>query len=339
MTDATLELDFRAQVRAANPFVIGPHQQTDDPGWQESVFLCWHDRSAGVGGFQRIGFEPNRGTCNQQTAAYSSDGTRFRSVNHLLPYRAADRGREAFHANGTTCRFEGDSETRWIVDHGDDYRCNLLLTDIYPYTPMYATEHGRARDWAVDSEEADGFVPAHWETSARIRGELTLAGRDYHIDGFAHRDQSFGFRDWKIIRSHRAFVGTFGEAFNFSILSWHTNTDAYAGYGMVLRDGVEEWTDDVELVTQMAADGVTVYGGQATLRMPSGEVIVIDAKAHASIMLSNYEYFGVDTNCQVSVGGLSGGYGDFEVSNNPYDGRRYPTFAIGTTLENGLFLP
>ena len=73
--------------------------------------------------------------------------------------------------------------------------------------------------------------------------------------------------------------------------------------------------------------------------MPSGEQIVIDAKAHASIMLPNYEYFGVDTNCEITVGDLTGGYGDFEISNNPFDGRRYPTFATGTTLENGLFLP
>ena len=46
----------------------------------------------------------------------------------------------------------------------------VLLEDIYPYTPLYATEQGRARDWAVDPEDADAFVPAHWETSARIRG-------------------------------------------------------------------------------------------------------------------------------------------------------------------------
>ena len=95
-------------------------------------------------GWQRIGFEPNRNICNQQTAAYAADGVRFRQVNHFLPFSDADRTREAFHANGTTtCRFESDSETRWIVDFGDDYRCNLLLEDIYPFDgrryPTFAT--------------------------------------------------------------------------------------------------------------------------------------------------------------------------------------------------------
>ena len=57
---------------------------------------------------------------------------------------AGRRAREAFHANGTTtCRFESDGETRWIVDFGDDYRCNLLLEDIYPFDgrryPTFAT--------------------------------------------------------------------------------------------------------------------------------------------------------------------------------------------------------
>ena len=102
---------------------------------------------------------------------------------------------------------------------------------------------------------------------------------------------------------------------------------------------VEEWTDDVSIVVHLDPDGLTVHGGLATLRMPSGEVLRIEARAHASVLLPNYEYFGVDTNCEISCGELRGGFADLEVSNNPFEGRRYPTFATGTTLQNGLFLP
>lgn len=334
-TDMT---EFRAAVLAANPFVPGPHQPNDNERWQESVFMIWHDLENGVGGMQRVGFEPNAGTSNQQTAAYTTKGVRFRQVNHFIPYEDANRSAERFHANGTTsCYFEGD--TRWVVDFGEAYRADLQLEDIYPYTPLYAAEEGKARDWAVDPSDAGAFLPAHWEASSRITGEVTLAGERYDVNGFAHRDQSYGFRDWTIIRSHRAMVGTFGPEFNFSVLIWHTSTDAYAGYGFLMRDGVEEWTSDVDIVVQMAPDGLTVHGGVCTLKMPSGEVLTINAVAHASIMLPNYEYFGVDTNCVISCGEFEHGFADLEVSNNPFDGRRYPTFSTGTTLENGLFLP
>jgi hypothetical protein len=327
-------IEYRDAIVAAHPYRPGPHDSGDSDFFQESVFLCWADHRAGVGGFQRIGQEVNRGLTNQWTAAYGPGGVRFRALDPEVSLREEWRNDDFFRVEDkSTCYFAGDS--RWEVRH-PDYEADLELHDLYPFTPFYAVGKDSASDWATDARAAEEFVPRHWEAASRLTGRIRLAGETTEVEGFAIRDHSFGFRDWAMIRNHRAFVGTFGPAMSFSCLTFHTADDSLSCYGYVNRNGTEEWTDDTEIVVRVFADGITLAGGTATLRMPSGETIEIEARTRACFMLPHREYMAVDHSVEISCGELSGGYGDLEVMINPFDGRRRPTFTLGAVIADGL---
>jgi hypothetical protein len=331
------EVEYRDAIVAAHPYVPGPHDPGDSEFFQESVFLCWADHETGFGGFQRIGQEVNRGLSNQWTAAYGPDGTSFRDLDPELELRDEWRTEEYFKGGEkTTCYFEGDS--RWEV-RTPEYEADLELHDLYPFTPFYAAGKNKATDWAEGAHSTEEFQPRHWEAASRITGRVKLSGKPYEIDGYAIRDHSFGFRDWTIIRNHRAFVGTFGPAMSFSCLVWQKSDDSFNCYAYVNRDGEEEWTDDADIAVIAGVDGITLRGGEAVFRMPSGEEIRVTAKPRAAIQLPHREYMAVDHSCEISCGDLTGGYGDLEVMINPFDGRRYPTASQGAVISDGLHRP
>src|ERR1700724_1144719 len=74
---------------------------TADEWWQDSAFLVWHAREAGIGGVTRIGHEPNHagGIAALWFGVMTTDGVRYRrnTVNQL---GRADRPDEGFGALG-----------------------------------------------------------------------------------------------------------------------------------------------------------------------------------------------------------------------------------------------
>src|SRR5208282_385707 len=56
--DATLSASADNQIRFSE-HDEGPHASSEHPLWQESVLLHWYDQRQGIGGWHRIGHEPN----------------------------------------------------------------------------------------------------------------------------------------------------------------------------------------------------------------------------------------------------------------------------------------
>ncbi|OBH11059.1 hypothetical protein [Mycobacterium sp. E1747] len=319
---------------AAHPYVRGPHDPGASEFFQESVFLCWADHERGYGGLQRIGQEVNRGLTNQWTAVYGPGGVAFRSLDSFVPLEEGWRTDESFQVHDKSkYYFAGDSG--WEI-RTPEFQADYQLHDLYPFTPFYAVGNDTSSDWATEAKEADEFVPRHWEAASRITGTLTLLGTEVNIDGYAVRDHSFGFRDWSMIRNHRAMVGTFGPQLSFSCLVWHTSDDAYSAYGYINRNGVEEWTDDATITVEVLPDGITLPHGRCEMRFPSGETVSIESHTRGAFLMPHREYIAVDHLCEITCGQLSGGYADLEASINPFDGRRYPTFSLGTVIADGI---
>jgi hypothetical protein len=331
MTAAT---QYRDSIVEAHPYVPGRHDPGDSEYFQESVFLCWADHERGYGGVQRIGQEVNRGLTNQWTGVYGPDGVSFRCLDSFVTMQDRWRNDEYFQVlDKSKCFFEGDS--RWEIRH-PEFQADYQLHDLYPLTPFYAVGKTTSSDWATDAKEAAGFVPRHWEAASKITGTLTLLGTKVAIEGYAVRDHSFGFRDWSMIRNHRAMVGTFGPQMSFSCLVWHTYDDSFSSYGYVNRNGLEEWTNDATIRVEVLPDGITLPHGECEMRMPSGETIVVRATKRGAFLMPHREFMAVDHLCEIAWGDLTGGYCDLEVSINPFDGRRYPTFSLGAVIADGV---
>jgi hypothetical protein len=83
----------------------GPHPCSDHPQWQESVLLHWYDRRQGIGGWHRVGHEPNNQGGRAALWSYIFDraGWQYRRCRDL-PLTGDDRMANGFGA-GPSLKF------------------------------------------------------------------------------------------------------------------------------------------------------------------------------------------------------------------------------------------
>jgi hypothetical protein len=67
------------------------HAPNDDATWQESHLLVWYDASAGVGGFHRLGHEPNTGRASSLMGIVTKHGVRYRQVQDDIELKPGHR--------------------------------------------------------------------------------------------------------------------------------------------------------------------------------------------------------------------------------------------------------
>src|ERR1700756_1771292 len=68
-----------------------PHPDGTEPDWQESVLFTWFDERAGLGGFYRLGHEPQHRLGNCCFGVFSTSGERFRWNVSGAPLLCDDR--------------------------------------------------------------------------------------------------------------------------------------------------------------------------------------------------------------------------------------------------------
>ena len=84
------------------------------------------------------------------------------------------------------------------------------------------------------------------EQGGRVKGRLKFRGRTIELDAAAHRDHSWGTRDWKAMVGYRWFVGQVGT--DISLHFWHLNALGQTHLrGYVVKDGLMAEIDDIDL--------------------------------------------------------------------------------------------
>ncbi|ORA62995.1 propanediol utilization protein [Mycobacteroides franklinii] len=301
---------------------------TDDADWQESVFVHWYDRNAGIGGVSRIGHEPNRpggGRSALQCFVATGRGIRFRRNDFQLPFVEASTPR-GFRAGGS----------QWHVDSGaprlviDEPGCSVDLTmdNFYPLTDFFPSASSMAQDFAKD----------HYETSGRIRGMARIDGRSFEVDGMYHRDHSWGVRKTMTLKSHRWISGTFGPDLSFGSILWHASDESLVKVGYLVRDGEIHYATDVDAITYLEPDGLTHRGGEVTWSMPDGEVLTLQADVMDAVVAHLHNVYYVDSICDVRHPTTDQRWGicDFEISNNARLGTSPALTAINAALDEGI---
>jgi hypothetical protein len=298
-----------------------PHDPGPDPAWQESVFLHWFDPKVGIGGIHRIGHEPAAGVTALWCGVVAEDGTRFRRSG-TVPYRGEDRLVDGFAA-GPGQQLTFDPRPRLRVKE-DGCELDLLVTDFYPRTDFFPSEGTISED----------FAGHHYEASGRVTGIAVVAGKTYEIDGFGHRDHSWGPRRWDTLLTHRWVSGTFGPMLSFGSVAWHGTDGSLLRVGYLVRDGEIAYAD-VDVVVHMEADGMTHRGGEVTWRTADGGVLTLRPRAVDGVLSEHRGVACVDTLCRVEHDGMVGAC-DFEISTNPRNGRGPVLTALLAVAEDGL---
>jgi hypothetical protein len=304
-----------------------PHPIVEgDPFWQESVFIGWRDATRPIGGIFRLGHEPNwqgRGRAPVWFGVHAGD-KRFREVVPDGPLDVVADRKGPGLAAGDSYSFFWDGGPRI---HGRRPGVELVLEveDLYPRTDFFAKQGTLSED----------FAAGHFEASGRAVGRLTLDGEHHEIDGWCHRDHSWGPRRWETLLTHRWVSGSAGPALSFGSISWHGLDGTLARFGYVVRNGEVSIADTVDFTVHLAEDGLTHTGGEITWRLPGGEDVTLRPRLDTAYLSEHEGHAFVDAICTFEHEGLTG-YCDLEVTNNARAGRGPITQCLHAVHQDGL---
>jgi hypothetical protein len=303
------------------PHAKGPHED-----WQESYVLWWWDSTNAVGGYFRVGQEPNRngGIANLWAVVYVPGDAYFRSSAH--PLTKADFLDNGMGAASGALTYRYDGRCRWTLND-TDIAVALELIDFHPAIDGYSKD-GKPHIGASQSN--------HVEVACQVIGTITARGRTYRIDGLGMRDHGWGNRNWLDNRAHRWAVGVFDRDHSFCAVNMQLGNGHIARFGWVVRGAEVIYADNLEIVARIAADNLSNRGGTLEMNLSTGEVFHVNFEPLAPCALFHHSLglTCVDTLSRISWGKRSG-IGVFETSFNAAVGVNRPAAFDGGIGHNG----
>jgi hypothetical protein len=316
MTAADVLHQFTADDEARHP--AGP-----DPWWQESIAIHWFDAAAGAGGMHRIGHEPGQ------------EGGQIAHHHGVFDQRQRWRhnGRSPMTGQLSDAWF-GDGDVTWTHDSDagrlrvttSDCELDLAVEDLYPLTDFFPRGNASL---------SDEFAAHHYESSGQVHGTARLGSATHEINGFCHRDHSWGVRKWNgALAVHRWVSGVIGPDLAFGSITWLGPDGTLSRGGYVVEDGNVRLADSADVVTWLEADGMTHRGGELVLTFGSEERRFV-CTALDGWLNEHHDVAWVDELCAVEHQGRSG-YCDFEISNNARMGSAPVHVSLRAVDSNGL---
>jgi len=302
----------------------GTHRPSSQAFWQESLFFCWWDEAAGIGGIHRLGQEPNQGKTNYWHGLFTADGLRYRSIVHSLDMVEGDRQPMEMRSGPQSFRFTEDGD--FITYSEADTSLNLRFEGYYPMCEVW--KHGTGG--AVERDMAAN----HFENSGRVSGIVTMAGREYRVDGQFHRDHSWGLREWAQMYGHRWAIGTAGPDLSFAGAVMLGTKDVTEG-GFVIRNGIRIAADRVDFVVFLEADGVSHRGGEVTFYLEDQTDVTIRFESIGGFIADHRGMYLTDQLCRFQSSLGHKGFGLLEASINTRLGTGPVNVSLRSALEPG----
>jgi hypothetical protein len=299
-----------------------PHPHSDGPDWQESVLFTWFDEQSGLGGFYRLGHEPQLGTGNCCFGVFASDGHRFRWNVSGAPLLAGNRT-EGYMELGPTRATLRDQ----LHLAADFTECTVDLS--------FEDYHARFDYLDLVGVARDDFVAHHYEVAGLMTGHVTLAGRRHDIRAHAYRDRSWGNRLWNQYRSARWWPIVFGSDLSMQVVHLLSSDGKFRRYGYIMRDGVPEPLHGSRLVLPVEDDALTYRGAQLELQTQRGDRLLIEHEVKDGVVLQVRGFAAIEG---IGVATLNGrtGFSNLEVNSNPLGGKEAPAAAFFANMGSGL---
>ncbi len=306
-----------------------PHQPGDHQNWQESFVIFWYDASQSVGGFFRLGHEPNYdgGQTHIFSNIFSPEGTYHRSCH--IPLKSRHRTDNGFASGDDTLRYEViNGVIRWTLKDND------VDVDISvdSYVPPYDAHRREGQ------QNAESYTGAHVDAACAVSGTVIVKGKTYLInDVLAFRDHGWGNRDWDSLYSHRWNVGVLDRENSFVALTLLNKDYKLAKFGWVVRGDNIIFAEDVTTRAIVGEDGATNFGGTLSMTLTTGEVFdVVFRPVYPSVASWIHNTMCYDTLCAVSWGRKTG-FGIYESTHNHQGGTRRPTLFSGSVGIDGWY--
>jgi hypothetical protein len=176
----------------------GRHAPDSPALWNESYYLDWFTEDGSLGGYLRIGFNPNLGTVWYWACLVGEDRPLVTVIEHDV----------ALPASATTLELR--HEGLW-ADHAVEAPLEHLSANLEAFAvalddpaDVYGDAHGERvpfgfeLDWYTD-RAAYQWPPVtpRYEIPCRVQGRVLVGREEIEVDGWGQRDHSWGAaRDW-----------------------------------------------------------------------------------------------------------------------------------------------
>jgi hypothetical protein len=223
----------------------------DDPRpWRENAFFCFWDPAQALSGIMHISASPNA-TGGRRARVSVRLGAETFEVIETLAHDTFDSASITF-----------DPESGFTID-------SPQISGTIAGTPLHALAVF-AGETAPEAFSLDNAHPIHhYQRSAKVTGELTIAGRTVPVDGHGYRDRTWGFRDES--SSVEEYYGTMWVFPDFSIsalrLLGRDGRAATLGYKL----GADGSTQDV-IGMSLVRDGAGLFL-ETAIELAGGELL------------------------------------------------------------------
>lgn len=205
--------------------------RNDNPYWNESVWFSISKPEDRIHGFVQYYFRPNMGMLNGGPVLWDPSGTYqwnclYYNWAHL---QALPEGVEKFNMrarNSLTVKLLEPLKRYAISYDKDGVQMALEWEAIGPVHELNTGDSGQRKT-----------AKFHIEQPGRMKGLITIDGRDIAIDCFSMRDTSFGPRDYEALASGGYFWGIAADS-SFHAIAMGDGAEQKVIGGYIYKDGV-----------------------------------------------------------------------------------------------------
>lgn len=309
-----------------------PHQPGDNEWWQESNVLGWADTEKQIGGFMRIGHQPNRGFTKCCFGIVSRNGNIYTRSSQDLPWRPHDATADTFATNDFLSARFFEQGSHWVAS---DEHCELDLTvrDVHPTFDFFS--------FTGKTEVSRTIAPNHIQAGGLVTGRVRIGDEVHEVQGFTYRDHSWGTR---LLHNPRAdfyaawwMGGALGDDFSFGFGDGRAHSGDNMPFNYIVKDGVTHvvTVEDAWVGTNFA-DGMSVRNARVVVSCEELGELTFEAEGYGNVVLEmEGKHFELSMPSTIRCGDRVGG-GIVDTIFNPRNGTTRPFFLVGAALENGL---
>lgn len=274
------------------------HPLGPEPNFNDSMYFNFFDNKKDFGGFMRIGNRANERYAEvtltlylptgevmfnykrpeiDNNDAFDAGGMKFETIEPLTKLRTTYEGTAVFL-----------TEPSQMADPSQAFRNN-------PHKPVsidlvheaVGPVYGSSGANRVIEDPEKEFAKAHYEQHMHTTGHVTVDGDRTEIDAYGLRDHSWGPRFWQNIFSYRWLTCAFGPDLGIMVSEIRRSETERTQAGVVVRGETVQPITSVEIESQHEADSPQHNAMKATLRLGSGETLVLEGDVKSYIPLRN----------------------------------------------------
>lgn len=244
------------------------HTPEPVPNYNESMYVNAFDSGRGIGAWMRVGNRPNEGYAEMTCCVYLPDGR----VGFMFG-RPKIAGNAAVAAGGMAfeviepfkrlrVRYEGElllmDDPHAMADPSSAFKrypkqAASIELDYEGVSPIHGGEIVSLDGRPIELDPEQSVYRGHIEQHTVVRGQISVSGTTYAIDGTGYRDKSWGPRHWHNFFWYKWTPVTFDREFAMLLSIKGRKGKPNHVSGNVLRDGRFEPVIDGRIETEYDA--------------------------------------------------------------------------------------